>query len=609
MLEVKQEDISVEELMAKIRAEIERGRSEGRQRGSRYESSPMPSFKRFADRSSQAAVPESQLPHYPPPPRIEKKDRYTLQEILNYSDTSFIEAAYCAALRRGPDQEGYAYYLDQLRSGQSTKLNILRNLRYSPEGKEKAVPIDGLFWPALAVRLYRVPILGYVASLAIGTLRLPRLNRGVQTLMASMEARFAEQAAMSNRLAEVIENRLAENEKRLERVAQDAVELSQAIGKLDSVFSQRIGGLARDAVEQSEAIGKLEGALSQRIEGLQRDTAEQSAVIGEFQQDLVRQVGNLDYEKADVEALIGVRRQVQKLMKLKAEQGKRLSELENANANDKQAFQGRLAGVKREYIDYKYNAAEQQRQLKSLIDEARASLPVSLPVEQAERLVEEDRHIFDAFYAAFEDRFRGTRDVVKRRQAVYLSYIASAGAGKDDAPIVDIGCGRGEWLELLSENGYRASGLDLNRVMVRRCQELDLDAREADAIEYLKQQKSNSLGAVTGFHVIEHVSFYALATLFNETLRTLKPGGVAIFETPNPENLMVGAYLFYTDMDHRRPLVPDSVKFLAEQSGFDHIAIKRLHDRREWMEPATDEFRRRWFYSEQDYALIAYKCQ
>jgi SAM-dependent methyltransferase len=222
----------------------------------------------------------------------------------------------------------------------------------------------------------------------------------------------------------------------------------------------------------------------------------------------------------------------------------------------------------------------------------------------------EEEHSLDAFYATFEDRFRGPRDEIKKRVAVYLPIVEAAAAGKPDAPVLDVGCGRGEWLELLNEHGLRARGIDSNRIMVMRCKELDLDVVEADVLEWLRKLDADSLGAVTGFHIIEHLPYRTLLSLFDETLRVLKPGGVAIFETPNPENLVVAACNFYYDPTHRHPLPPEPMRYLAETRGFECVEIKRLHPL-----PVPDAISAelaamavgQWFTSAQDYSVIGYK--
>jgi O-antigen chain-terminating methyltransferase len=217
----------------------------------------------------------------------------------------------------------------------------------------------------------------------------------------------------------------------------------------------------------------------------------------------------------------------------------------------------------------------------------------------------------DAFYLAFENQFRGSRADIKERQRIYLPYLAEAGVGTADRRILDLGCGRGEWLELLRENGYTARGVDTNVSMLSLCRELGLDVEQADALACLRSLPANSQGTVTGFHIIEHLPFPVILELFAESYRVLRPGGTAIFETPNPQNLIVGACNFYFDPTHLHPLPPELVQFSFLQIGFTRTELKKLHpypvvpshQAKDDIEAEILGFLRR----EQDFAFIGHK--
>ena len=271
-----------------------------------------------------------------------------------------------------------------------------------------------------------------------------------------------------------------------------------------------------------------------------------------------------------------------------------------------------LQEIKRQISDQKHNILDQNRRLAILLEEARKRLPEPFSKKQLSDMVAEEDHLLDAFYVGFEDKFRGTRADIKERATIYLPAIDMAKAGSETAPILDIGCGRGEWLELLKENELLAQGVDSNKIMVSQCEELGLEVINADAIDYLRTVKSNTLGAVTGMHIIEHIPFKRLIALFDEVLRVLKPGGVAIFETPNPENIIVGACNFYYDPTHLNPLPPEPMRYVMEARGFGSIDILRLHpypeerhlnEGAEQVKLAINEL----MFGPQDYALVAYK--
>lgn len=216
----------------------------------------------------------------------------------------------------------------------------------------------------------------------------------------------------------------------------------------------------------------------------------------------------------------------------------------------------------------------------------------------------------DALYVAFEDKFRGARELIKERQAVYLPLLEECGAGTLARPVLDVGCGRGEWLELLRDRDLVARGVDLNEAMVELCRGMGLDAVAGDAVEHLGAVPAGSLGAVTGFHIIEHLPFKVFVRLLDEALRALAPGGAIVFETPNPDNVLVGSRNFYLDPTHRNPMPSDMTVMIAEARGFARAHPRPLHPTGQSFnaeDKALGERLDGLFYGPQDYALVAWK--
>ncbi len=185
---------------------------------------------------------------------------------------------------------------------------------------------------------------------------------------------------------------------------------------------------------------------------------------------------------------------------------------------------------------------------------------------------------FKNFYRAFEDRHRGSRELILERLKVYIPYINPLIALYAPAKALDLGCGRGEWLQLTQLQGFEASGVDLDDGMLQACIERGLSAIQSDAIDYLSAQPDSSLAVVSGFHVAEHMPFEMLDKLVQEALRALKPGGVLILETPNPENVVVGTANFYLDPTHQRPIPPLLLEFLPDYHGFARVSTLRLQE-------------------------------
>lgn len=288
--------------------------------------------------------------------------------------------------------------------------------------------------------------------------------------------------------------------------------------------------------------------------------------------------------------------------------GQRLERLESADSMT------RLGALEKSLASLHAASVQQETRITALTQELRRT-PQVAPVQVATRpLADPVATTFDldSFYVEFEGLFRGSREDIQGRLKVYLPQVARL-AGNPDARVVDVGCGRGEWLELLSQQGIKAVGIDLNSDMVGECRSRGLQAECADAVAWLRQQPEGSLAAVTGFHIIEHLPFETMIALFDAALHALCDEGFIIFETPNPENVLVGSCNFYYDPTHRHPLVPVVMEFMARQRGFAHAEILRLHPFPEEMQVAEDtEAARRinkLFYGPQDFAVLAWKSK
>lgn len=211
------------------------------------------------------------------------------------------------------------------------------------------------------------------------------------------------------------------------------------------------------------------------------------------------------------------------------------------------------------------------------------------------------------FYRAFEDKHRGSHETIKQRLQVYLPFILPLQGLYDDCRALDVGCGRGEWLETLVENGFNATGVDLDEGMLEACQARHLPAEKADALLYLKAMPSDSLCVLTGFHIVEHIPFDDLKQLVAEANRVLKPGGLLILETPNAENLIVGTQNFYLDPTHEKPIPHMLLEFLVSFSGFARSKLLRLQENPALVDSPTVGLMDVIGGTSPDYAIIAQK--
>ncbi|QYA13701.1 class I SAM-dependent methyltransferase [Rhizobium sp. AB2/73] len=183
-----------------------------------------------------------------------------------------------------------------------------------------------------------------------------------------------------------------------------------------------------------------------------------------------------------------------------------------------------------------------------------------------------------SFYRAFEEKFRGDRAEITKRLEVYLPFVKPLLDDGGTRSIIDLGCGRGEWLELMQSIGMVPHGVDLDDGMLEDCFARNLSAEKLDAIACLKSLPDESQAIVSGFHIAEHLHFEVLQTLISEALRVLRPGGLLILETPNAENVSVGTLTFHMDPTHNRPLPPGLLSFLPRFYGYARAVVIRLQE-------------------------------
>jgi len=174
----------------------------------------------------------------------------------------------------------------------------------------------------------------------------------------------------------------------------------------------------------------------------------------------------------------------------------------------------------------------------------------------------------DSAYTAFENRFRGAREQVRTRQEDYVGLFQNL------APVVDLGCGRGEFLDLLRAAQIEARGVEGNANVVRECREKGFDVVHGDLVEYLQTQETDSLGGVFAAQVAEHLPPPVLGALLAEAHRTLRVGGLLVLETPNPASALAFHDVFIRDLTHERPLHPETLRFLAAAAGFSDVRIQ-----------------------------------
>jgi O-antigen chain-terminating methyltransferase len=222
-------------------------------------------------------------------------------------------------------------------------------------------------------------------------------------------------------------------------------------------------------------------------------------------------------------------------------------------------FDRKVAASVDEMFSVINNDIKNKAWLANLLDErVRENISINIPESQNDEVMN---------YFLFEEKHRGSIDLVKKRQSVYLEYFQNC------QNVLDIGCGRGEFLLLLKENGIGARGIDINEDMIFYCQKNGLDVQKANALIYLQNIENKSLDGIFSSQVVEHLKPDELISLVKLCYDKMKYGTHFIAETINP--LCITTYaLFNVDLSHVKPVHPETIKFLLESVGFREIQIK-----------------------------------
>jgi 2-polyprenyl-3-methyl-5-hydroxy-6-metoxy-1,4-benzoquinol methylase len=265
--------------------------------------------------------------------------------------------------------------------------------------------------------------------------------------------------------------------------------------------------------------------------------------------------------------------------------------LERQSAEIHQRFWDELARVRGEY----------ERMIHAELRLVRQRASLARTVEQVSHSAPPEFANVD--WLKFAERFRGSEDDIASRQKMYAARFG------EHAPVLDLGCGRGEMLQVFREAGLEARGIDSNDDSIAVCQANGLDAEKADLFAYLSALPDASLGGVVCCQVVEHLPPARLPEMIRLVHAKLRAGGLLAIETPNPECLAIFATHFYIDPTHRHPIPPALAGFYLEEAGFGRIEIERLSRAIESMPSLAElpEAFRKEFFGSLDYAAFGVK--
>lgn len=482
--------------------------------------------------------------------------------LFRYQDEDFILQAYLHLLGREPDPQGLADYLHALRSGHYPKWRILAALASSAEFKSQHPQ------PPQALK-------GYIRKHKL--LKLPGVASCARVLQLW---RLPQQLAATR--AEIERLQVLQERKRLWSPEAQTPNLHVGITEKSQLVQQRQRALG---AQNRDAWTHYLTSLEANQEALMHALALQRQQHGRLKTDLMRQISM----RALQEHLQNVQDQLnQKIAELRDHLEQKI---DLVSTQDQQALKHQLDG-----LTYQVTSLRQG-----------LSTPVCTETENTaphpNRQTDPTPQALDALYLALEDKFRGSQQAVHQRLKVHLQHLDNLNQ-QPSLRIADIGCGRGEWVAQCQAAGHQAIGVDMNASMVQSLQDQGLTGVLADGIQWLQAQPAASLDVVTGFHIAEHLEFETLIALMDAAWHALTDQGYLILETPNPENLVVGAYSFYLDPTHKNPIPPLTLEFLLQARGFTKTRILRLNPRQE---VDTSPLAEHWFTTATDYAIYASK--
>lgn len=377
------------------------------------------------------------------------------------------------------------------------------------------------------------------------------------------------------------------------RLEEEEAAYAAALGELDRLAAQALPAPAGPELGESlEALNALwptasapegggAGASWRRLAfvalrpALERQAAFNASLVRLLNQQRTREAAAEDGLRALASALVGYAQRVEPVMD--ARDRIRVAEAPTDAQLLLRSFEARLDALQERLealLALRDRVELLSEELRALRGALAAAGPPPAVAAAAERAVE------GAAYTAFENRFRGSRPEIRARQADYAVLFRGL------APVADLGCGRGEFLDLLREAGVAACGVEGNANAVRECRERGLDVTQGELVDFLRSRPDGALGGVFAAQVVEHLPPPALQALLAESHRALRPGGLLVLETVNVASALAFLDVFLRDPTHQQPLHPDTLRFLAAAAGFSDARI-------EWRSPVPEDVRLR----------------
>jgi SAM-dependent methyltransferase len=446
------------------------------------------------------------------------------------------------------------------------------------------------------------------------------LQESVVTVLSGLVDRLDQLANKQDAETSAVQKSLADLSHRLEQANSKIRGVLDAQENRHRALVSRMSGLAEHSEIRTAAISRAIQQLFDNIDAIteqfERHVQSGELALKEIDSSVARvsKLGAQKFEEATRslhETTLGFSEQ---MTSLQSNVHISLASLAAANSRLDQEFDALKNATRSELAVVQERAHEHEIDVEKRWNEARTEIAGTIDrwtaltdASNPAARIQEDPD-FIQFYLELERKHRGTRQLIIERLRQYTTVIQGWSASLIDKivsdplidfrleqptlskdlvgspisevgqlPALDLGCGRGEWLEFLGSLGWQNFvGVDSNRDMVKECRRHGLPAIDGDAITFIETLPSSSVALITGFHIVEHLPFDVLRKLVRETYRVLCKSGLCIFETPNPENVLTASQYFHLDPTHNRPLPPDLMVLALEHVGFEDIEILRM---------------------------------
>ncbi|MBO5176671.1 MAG: methyltransferase domain-containing protein [Lachnospiraceae bacterium] len=486
------------------------------------------------------------------------------KEILKNDGELFARIAYKSILLREIDKDALENVLVNLENRKITKADFLYSLCISEEGKKYGITVKGLrkiVWKEKLVRgIKRIPVLGYALRWIKCIIFLPRMLANTQSSINDLvlydrrkNKLLMEQQNKLDMLRRDLEFAVLDHDEKTNEREQnlwDSMEnLEDMVSQLSEKTIDEITRLRGDIEQEiASVVSEVELGTRQFIEvkeNLQQISEEEKRE----RQNLISEQRRLAEQLAQSE--LWKKEEIQEIVRLK-------DALDILQKSCDEKITVLLKAIIRNEMDIKEVSLWREEQVKRELDEKDNMLQV--------------KKILNAFYMDYNEKIMcDSREEVAERQKQYLPFVEQClGDKTDDLVMIDLGCGEGEFVELLNQNGYPAYGVDSNPMVIDKVKGINSDIRieESEATAYLATLEDNSVDFISCFHMVEHLETGELLELLKESHRVLKVGGGLILETPNPLNILISTYYFYMDPTHKKQIPPELLNLMVSSSGF-----------------------------------------